>query len=549
MTAPAGPAVDDPFASSPYGAGANAGSQHVLFLLAFDGPAEFDPFELAVSPRPVVLRPGETRKVFLTAVVLDEADVESVLMRADGSVFLAIRSGRNEVAPPSNPRREVALATIERLCEEFEIRIPRTAHGGPITFSLYYAAGSKSRGRVVKVLTAEVEGEEARPWQPVRDALGIGLADRPPTGTAFVHVQPEGDDRLRMSLYFRPGAEEPELVFPLPGIDLDRWVRAQEPPQNIRNLLRTVSQAGLPKEFARAVTDFLQGAGGPSSPGVLVVCDHANSDIPWELMEVDDDCYLGAEAELVRWVPVRFYADECPLILDESTQAGTIVAFRNGPAVGVPDADEMVLRDQLACVPHDAWDDLARQLTPTLPHTGLVYFYCHGTYDFEKLENLYLRPETLSNADLPIVAFQDIPRQTGPRPVFFINACHSARLIRQGSDLFGLATILLARAAAGFIGTLARVRADLGVQIAAEILSRLRAAPGAEAPRPSAVLRALRADAAARIRAGTRPTQDEWTWFLFAFLYVYYGRPFLRLDLRSCLTPTRQTTPPGRVES
>src|SRR5262249_40185564 len=155
---------------------------------------------------------------------------------------------------------------------------------------------------------------------------------------------------------------------------------------------------------------------------VLVLCDHANSEIPWEMVELADNRYLGAEVNLVRWVPVRLFAKDCKLDLEQATQSGEVLAFRNGPPVQHLDSDEQVLRSQLGCVPDTDWRDISRRIVDSLGRTALVYFYCHGTHDFREVERWYLEPENRAPDAFPITEFNEIPEQLGRRPVFFVNA-------------------------------------------------------------------------------------------------------------------------------
>jgi hypothetical protein len=413
--------------------------------------------------------------------------------------------------------------------EDFAIEVPRNARTGLLTLTLMYAAGPTAVPRKVADLEAEIQGEDVRLDRVFRDVLRIQFDAQPPDRTAFIHVTAPKEGQLEMVLYLRPEDPQRTPIFDQPGLDLERLIRSREPPRTIRNIIRHISQTHLPELFLKLVSEFVDSAGGPSVSRVLVVCDHANSEIPWELVEFEDDRYLGAEADIVRWLPVRKYTRTFPLSLEESSQTGAVVAFCNGPPVEGPDTDEEVLRDRLACALRDDWSDLTDRLKTSLPGAALVYFYCHGTHDFQEVERWYLDPDTRASDGFPIVEFNEIPEHDGPRPVFFVNACHSGRLIRRGGTPYGLATILLARAASGFIGTLGSVRADVGARIAGAILLRLQAAREEDQPHLVSVLRQLRAEAAARVR--DRPSSDDWNWFLFVFMYVYYGRPFLRLGL------------------
>jgi hypothetical protein len=125
--------------------------------------------------------------------------------------------------------------------------------------------------------------------------------------------------------------------------------------------------------------------------------------------------------------------------------------------------------------------------------------------------------------------FREVEGRVSQRPLFFVNAPLSGRLLLHEHRPCGVARALLAQLAGAHIGTLVPVPLDFAAEVAKDLLNAGLAEGGVTV---AEWLRALRARAAERVLQA-RPDERHQARLrrLYAFAYVYYGSPDARLQL------------------
>jgi hypothetical protein len=262
--------------------------------------------------------------------------------------------------------------------------------------------------------------------------------------------------------------------------------------------------------------------GDNPEPVTVLIIDQSGCEIPWEMTDLNPEGpsrqYLGSAARVARWVP--------GVILDVpgAEDPGPVLAYLGG------------VKEVAAA--HGALNAFAAQRSPTLRQmlrelwrrppapVGLVYFYCHGVFASEREElTMSLRSLLENNDQISFQEFETVAWAAGPRPLVFVNGCHSARL---ANGFRGLPAVLLARLARAYIGTLGPVWWEDAARVAQWVFNQ--AGGDAHGTQPVEALRALRAEALRQLEADH--ADGNWQWFFAAFTYAYYGSPLARIRLK-----------------
>jgi hypothetical protein len=183
-----------------------------------------------------------------------------------------------------------------------------------------------------------------------------------------------------------------------------------------------------------------------------------------------------------------------PLSVGEGPDAPTVIEWKDKPilTVAVSTDPVFVLREQhlqrikalrsggLEWNYGATRDDVIRELKATKPQ--LVYFYCHGGISETRPYLQVGTPDATGNLSPSFVRAKKI-RWDIPRPLVFINGCHTTAL--EPEQAFEFITPLIENAnAAGVIGTEITIFEPLATVFAEECLRRfLNDAPIGEAIR------------------------------------------------------------------
>jgi len=226
----------------------------------------------------------------------------------------------------------------------------------------------------------------------------------------------------------------------------------------------------------------------------LAIIDLTSQQIPWEMVELKPNKFLGVKAKIVRWVEQEAWGE--PIVLNlamQRTYQGQIVKYEH-PV-------------NLSC------EDLHARLKPWRDQLG----------------NHHRQPVAMGLLDcheqLPIeVSFKDIARclEECPenRPLFlFINSPCSALLAYQERVPSSIVTKALSEVASGYLGTMAKVDRWIAKMMKTEFLKLAQNDHGVS---PALFLQGFRAKYEKDLKSADDRKKREAEQI---FSYVYYGNP------------------------
>ena len=118
------------------------------------------------------------------------------------------------------------------------------------------------------------------------------------------------------------------------------------------------------------------------------------------------------------------------------------------------------------------------------------------------------------------------------RPVVFVNATHSADLVLDQGEYYGLPECWLRWCASGYIGLLGPHHSRYATAIAEQLFQ----ASVIDNLRPAAALQRIRAQVSQEFAdCATSEYSEYQEKFLYTFMYVYYGNPLAQFILHSAL--------------
>ncbi|MBD2770885.1 CHAT domain-containing protein [Iningainema tapete] len=322
-----------------------------------------------------------------------------------------------------------------------------------------------------------------------------------------------------------------------PDLSLGKLVSKGELPENIQDDMSYFSLINLEirkwlKQLKRKFGEQL----------CLVIADHTDFEIPWEMLELSPDDspneYVGALITTVRWrqiirgddyVVLEFKADEC---------CGNVVAYvldtelhGTGP--------ELDILEQLQAVIYRSSKHNIKEFQTHLQRNdagcGFVYIACHGTLR-SNIREITLGSNSNEQQQLKLLALRrcQLNAVKNSQGIVFINACHSGREQAHSSIphsyRMGFVELFLAKGARGVIGTLGAVGDSHAAEFARDLIKESLRSPNHSI---AALLKKLRLKVVEKLPE--QPTTQDILPFIYTFMYVYYGNPMTVLRL----------TPPG----
>lgn len=401
-----------------------------------------------------------------------------------------------------------------------------------VTFGLLWYPTGNTRKKPGPTVKTRLEGTYTRATEEMASATKVQLTDLdipPPEQTAIIHVASSGIDKITVKGWnYRCGKLQVEMMDWLP-IRLEDFIEQHIKPEEARQRIRRLSRSKIDIGLIRWLKRLLNCYGKELC---LIIVDHTDMETPWEMLELQDEMYLGAQAMVVRWTPVKLYDKWRILQMQDMRKVGSVIAYLDDVELGLTQTYHE--RKALSLLKKQDYKHL-EELRLHLCHLeqvvdiGLIYISCHG-HEGSSIGSLRDAAKRITALDLerPNIC-------PDPRPIVFVNACESARLKRDGRDYFnGLLEVLLARFASGYIGTVGKV----GSAYASMVAKRIMQEALTEACIPIAeVMRKLKEEAAEAVREDELAKLNEHerdlreAEFLFAFMYVYYGNGLARLRL------------------
>ncbi len=420
---------------------------------------------------------------------------------------------------------EVALSTAlqvpadePRFEHGFEINVQQNCPSGEIRLYVegYYVEDGRRARIVIEPLLARIVGSHNRVRDMILDAARVTIGGAAPDGIAVLHIEMSAPNLFRLNGWSYRGRKlrNSELrVSDLPSVngatDLEVWH------EQIYNF-----SAASPVELQRWLQDTVHRCG---STLCLVIADHTDRMVPWELFYVGDQAMqtpLGTLAGVARWIPLKFFTQWFSLKPQEEVRVGRAVAMLAGDHTQFSAQSQALKR--MGATQVESLSDLLRSLRRIDDRVGLFYL---GGQDALASE-LYQRLQRPGSQPLP-----------EPRPLGFIGEIGQCHLTLEQGAMSGPIPDLLMKAASCVIGYVGTSWSDCVDQVAASILDRL-----ASGEPPAEALRAERETRYACLSADMEPEayRAALEQLVAASLFVYFGNPLVRLQMVGGSAPTAE---------
>jgi CHAT domain-containing protein len=505
---------------------------------------EIDPCEEPEDPDVLILQPGEVYRLTLLVRSRPEG-LGRFACRLKGSEMLLsisapecpeliLESGKTTDDVPRLAAVELTQAQIEAGVDvDFRIEVPAGSLRRRGFIEVAWRERDARSYKVCQSRAVQVEGEFL-PWSPQDAATwNVDPSATPPEHMAFLYVRAQ---ELSGPLHLRGWSRMQKLEdheVERPNLSLASFTRENRASENIVLRVRSFSSQRI-SELSGWLHTLLE-----YYPDLLLVIDDSTgAEIPWEMIRLRNG-YLGAEAEVVRWAQIKEY-ELIKLELDEKVCSGHAVGFLDSFSA-TSGADEAEAFKELGAT---SLGSLGAIISTSLKEVSLVYLACHGAVAYpeneaQRYQALFTttRPKHLRILDLDL---ERLERRSPRVPAVFVNACHSGRLLGEANSLFGLPAAFLRKVADGYIGTLGEVSDMQAKRIGARVLRAFR--ENTSGVRLSELLRQLRREAADALDP-LRTDPEHWQPFLFTFMYVYYGNPFIRVSLLKGEAPDKEGQP------
>lgn len=425
----------------------------------------------------------------------------------------------------------------------FTVTVAANCPTGQVVFKLlYFERQDEGYDIPVTGLRVRVEGTHNCPDGQMIRECAIDPSVRLPDYTALLHIREVDSDRFQVRGYGYLGERlrtSPMGWEPISVADSIEG-KVKETLETIILKVKAFSSHG-PIKLLKWI-EFL--SGNYQEHLCLIIADHTNLQIPWEMLGIDDEKYLGAVARVVRWIPAQSYQLMPLLRVDDTPQEGSVVAYVDEIELGAEQThiERQLLRTLQGNV-YEEFDRFRQHLSQPLSGAALIYLGCHGFRETDR--GTVVGPRRDRAKQLTHLTLQVIDHQSSPRPIIFVNACDSGLVTRMknAGKFIGLAEVALARFASGYLGTLGPVGSASAAKIAERLLQAASSHP--EGASIAEVLRQLRAEAAEALRRFKKAVQNTSSanasyqetqkaleaHFLYTFMYVYYGNPLTRLKL------------------
>lgn len=398
----------------------------------------------------------------------------------------------------------------------------------------------KSAEELLEAQNQLVEATEQLPAE-VLDSFNPQLDQKFPKEFAIVYVE-EKDDRYLVRAY---NSEQRPLYTDAsvpPALSFDQQMEKRKPAE-IRGIVREFSKKNIEAKKVRGwltkLRKQLQESFGHDL-GYVVIHDRTDYEIPWEMLNLSEKEHLGSSVITVRWQDVQCLDDWdneklAPLEIEVNDCQGDIVAYANTKDFqGVKDEISLLNQYNARCI--ENIQEFLQQLHQIQSPVSLIFMASHGFLSEEVFDSEIGEQNPKQRISLSEFYGWDFDFLRTYRSIIFMNACHSGRLRRDRqytNQRMGLATFFLERGARGVIGTMGEIQDQYAPRIAQAFLAEYK---NEDNPRLSvaAVLRKLRQQALNKIQnLDPSPSDDDWSMFLFTFMYVYYGNPMTVLRFTS----------------
>jgi CHAT domain len=385
--------------------------------------------------------------------------------------------------------------------------------------------------------TTLLEDIEIATEETVLPSNELHITKKLPQDVAILYIYPNGTDEYCVwggNAVSRLSQTKPNKR---PDISLGNLVQQTEKPENIRDKVYYFSliNVELRKWLKQLRNKF-------NEQLCLVISDHTDFEIPWEMLELSPDGspneYVGALITTVRWRKV-ISSDDNSLLLDFKSDecCGNAVAYILDTELNGIEPELNILEQLQAVIFRSSQHQITEfktYLQRNDRNSAFVYISCHGNFRSNPAENFIgsqlNKQQQLKLLELRRCQLNLIKNSQG---IVFINACHSGR--EQGytsipnNYRMSFIELFLAKGARGVIGTMGAVGNSHAAKFACYLIEESLNSPNLSV---AGLLRKIRLKMVANLP--NEPTPQQLLSLIYTFMYVYYGNPMTILRL----TPT-----------
>jgi hypothetical protein len=502
-----------------------------LSLELLEENSTFDPFATTTE-----LKPGKTYALHVWATTEVQEGQAAITVGSQLELFL--KSSHETVKIDSCGAIKCHLDHRDQPLHTFSLNVAEDCPKAEVTFQMVYRKVNSQYRSFLPPLETILAGTHYAPDKELLKRCEI-YDSQLPDNTAILHIQKGKDDSYSKTLHINGWSYQQrplQISQVVDDMSLGDWIDQGEKPETIRNLVRGFSknQVELINWLQCLIHDH-------QDKLTLIIVNHTLSELPWEIVELDDDQFLGAYANVVRWTWVGGRGTYHKLqVIEETVPSGEILCYLSQ---SVSKTEEAKLLEKFVVNHCQNPYKLRQKLEHSLEKISLVYLACHGTFNrkLRKKENiLAVTPFTTHYRDshvatlgdgieqINLVDLESLTKRDGIRPLFLVNACHSARLMDKQFKPYGFLNIFMSTVASGYIGTMATVNSDYAAKMAQKLLDKAHTEP--EGIPIAKRLKQIRHEVVEELKAN--PNEDNWKAFINTFLYVYYGNPLARLKLK-----------------
>lgn len=486
-----------------------------LSLELLEENSTFDPFATTTE-----LKPGKTYALHVWATAEVQEGQTAITVGSQLELFLQSSHEMVKI-----DRWSCGAMTCHLDCDQplhtFSLNVAEDCPKAEVTFQMVYRKVNSQYRFFLPTLKTILAGTHYAPDKKLLKNCEI-YDSQLPDNTAILHIQKGKEDGLSKTLHINGWSYQQrplQISQVVDDMSLGDWIDNDEKPETIRNLVRGFSKNQVELiNWLQCLVHYYQ------DKFTLIIVNHTLSELPWEIVELDDDQYLGAYSNVVRWTWVGGRGAYYKLqVIEETVQSGEILCYLSQ---SVSKTEEAKLLEKFAINDCQNPLNLKQKLEHSLEKISLVYLACHGTF------TRYRDPRKATLGDeveqINLVDLESLTKRDGIRPLFLVNACHSARLMDNQFKPYGFPNVFMSTVASGYIGTMAKVNSDYAAKMAQKLLDK--AHTETEGIPIAKRLKQIRREVVEQLKAN--PNKENWKAFINTFLYVYYGNPLARLKLK-----------------
>jgi CHAT domain-containing protein len=276
----------------------------------------------------------------------------------------------------------------------------------------------------------------------------------------------------------------------------------------------------------------------------LIINDRTSFEIPWEMLELTKNNYLGASIVTVRWQDITNPDDLddvnslINLKIEENNCSGNMVAYLNTKDLPSVKEEQKHIEKIKPIFQNDIYS-FFNFLDTCKSDISLIFIASHGFFGDDLSKNKLGEEDIKKQISLIGLYEYNFYFLTKNPSLVFMNTCHSGRL-QQDDSLYifdpnpetgkyypmGFSTFFLKKGAAGVIGTLCKVADKYAAIVSRNFFEEYKENPHLSV---ATILKNLRLKAIEKYQS--EKNDDNKLLLIFTFMYIYYGNPMAKLNI------------------